>query len=143
MVSTHEEIEVKYELEPGLDLPALPALLRALPEAAERGYREGDLGEFDLEATYFDTVDLCLSAARTTLRRRTGGTDAGWHLKTPGDAGARVEQRLPLGRAVRTVPAALRSREFLLQRFPSLSRGRGAIDLSAFEAGAAAPAPAR
>ncbi|MBB2901739.1 sugar phosphate isomerase/epimerase [Kineococcus radiotolerans] len=39
--------------------------------------------------------------------------------------------------------AALRSREFLLQRFPSLSRGRGAIDLSAFEAGAAAPAPAR
>ncbi|MBB2901740.1 CHAD domain-containing protein [Kineococcus radiotolerans] len=108
MVSTHEEIEVKYELEPGLDLPALPALLRALPEAAERGYREGDLGEFDLEATYFDTVDLRLSAARTTLRRRTGGTDAGWHLKTPGEAGARVEQRLPLGRAVRTVPAALR-----------------------------------
>ncbi|WP_432560890.1 CYTH and CHAD domain-containing protein [Kineococcus sp. SYSU DK003] len=108
MVSTHEEIEVKYDLPPGADLPPLGPLLQQVPGAAERGYREGDLGEHELEATYFDTAGLALSAARITLRRRTGGPDAGWHLKTPGRDGARLEQRVPLGRAVKTVPAALR-----------------------------------
>jgi inorganic triphosphatase YgiF len=36
-----------------------------------------------LSATYFDTADGRLQAAKITLRRRTGGTDAGWHLKLP------------------------------------------------------------
>ncbi len=104
----HEEIEVKYDLAADAELPALSSLLRELPDAEERGYREGDLGEHELEATYFDTRDLRLSAARTTLRRRTGGHDAGWHLKTPGSDGARNERQVPLGRAVKTVPAPLR-----------------------------------
>ncbi|PRY14456.1 CYTH and CHAD domain-containing protein [Kineococcus rhizosphaerae] len=108
MVSEHEEVEIKYDVPPGADLPPLAPVLAQLPDATARGYREGDLGEHQLEATYFDTADLRLQAARTTLRRRTGGPDAGWHLKTPGGEGARLEQRLPLGRAVRTVPAALR-----------------------------------
>jgi CHAD domain-containing protein len=108
MVSTHEEIEVKYDLAPDAELPSLSSLLGEVADVSERGLREGDLGEHHLEATYFDTGDLRLTAARTTLRRRTGGTDAGWHLKTPGDAGARIEQGVPLGRAVRTVPVALR-----------------------------------
>ncbi|MFB9377843.1 CHAD domain-containing protein [Kineococcus gynurae] len=104
----HVEIEVKYDLAPGAELPTLADLLADLPEAGSRGYREGDLGVHDLEATYFDTEDLRLAGARTTLRRRTGGDDAGWHLKTPGDEGARIERRVPLGRAVKTVPVALR-----------------------------------
>jgi CHAD domain-containing protein len=41
------------------------------------------------------------------LRRRTGGDDAGWHLKLPAGRDERTEVRLPLGRATRTVPSAL------------------------------------
>jgi hypothetical protein len=36
-----------------------------------------------LEATYLDTAELHLARAGITLRRRTGGEDAGWHLKIP------------------------------------------------------------
>ncbi|MEZ0166525.1 CHAD domain-containing protein [Kineococcus sp. LSe6-4] len=104
----HEEVEVKYDLAPDAEAPTLGALLGDLPGADERGYREGDPVEHELEAVYFDTRDLRLSAARTTLRRRTGGHDAGWHLKTPWREGARQERHLPLGRAVKTVPAPLR-----------------------------------
>jgi CHAD domain-containing protein len=54
-----------------------------------------------LEATYFDTERHALAANRITLRRRTGGSDAGWHLKLPpaaeGDPEARTEVRAPLG----------------------------------------------
>lgn len=58
-------------------------------------------------ATYLDTLDLALLRAKHTLRRRTGGTDAGWHLKTPGDENGRVEHRLPLGRSAALVPSEL------------------------------------
>lgn len=95
------EIEQKYEIPPGFALPDLTGLpgLATLESP----------GTHRLEATYFDTDDLRLLAARRTLRRRTGGPDAGWHLKEPGErAGARSELTLPLGRAVRTVPAPLR-----------------------------------
>ncbi|MGI4896712.1 MAG: CHAD domain-containing protein, partial [Janthinobacterium lividum] len=108
MVEEHEEIETKYELTPQTALPPLSALLRELPGAVEAGLRAGDHRELALEAVYFDTADLRLSAAKATLRRRTGGEDAGWHLKTPGSNGARLERQVPLGRAVRTVPVALR-----------------------------------
>ena len=63
--------------------------------------------EHQLEATYFDTTDLALATAGVTLRRRTGGEDAGWHLKLPRATG-RLEIVLPLGRAVRNPPAAMR-----------------------------------
>ena len=51
-----------------------------------------------LTATYYDTDDLRLARSGVTLRRRTGGADAGWHLKLPtGDAAdARDEMQLPL-----------------------------------------------
>lgn len=57
-----------------------------------------------LKATYFDTADLRLRAAGITLRHRTGGTDAGWHLKLPA-AGGREEiaVKAPAG----AVPEAL------------------------------------
>jgi len=64
-------------------------------------------GSADLVATYFDTDDLALTRAGVSLRRRLGGTDAGWHLKLPAGEG-RDEIVQPLSRATRTVPAALR-----------------------------------
>jgi CHAD domain-containing protein len=49
-----------------------------------------------LDAVYFDTPGRDLAAHRITLRRRTGGTDAGWHLKLPAGPDARTEVRAPL-----------------------------------------------
>ena len=48
-----------------------------------------------LDAVYYDTADLRLIGAGITLRRRTGGEDAGWHLKLPAGADTRDEIRLP------------------------------------------------
>jgi len=50
-----------------------------------------------LDAVYFDTPDQDLARHRITLRRRTGGPDAGWHLKLPAGADSRTEIRTPLG----------------------------------------------
>jgi CHAD domain-containing protein len=50
-----------------------------------------------LDAVYFDTPGHELAAHHVTLRRRTGGTDAGWHLKLPAGPDARTEVRAPLG----------------------------------------------
>ena len=63
--------------------------------------------ESQLDATYFDTADGRLARHHITLRRRTGGEDAGWHLKLPAAQDERTEVRQPLGRATRKVPAAL------------------------------------
>src|SRR5205807_1578992 len=51
--------------------------------------------------------DLRLAAHRHTLRRRTGGSDAGWHLKRPRADGFRDEIQEPLGDP-EVVPPALR-----------------------------------
>ncbi|WP_454793606.1 CYTH and CHAD domain-containing protein [Mycolicibacterium lutetiense] len=61
-----------------------------------------------LDAVYFDTPDRDLAAHRITLRRRTGGSDAGWHLKLPAGVDTRTEVRTPLGAATDTVPEDLR-----------------------------------
>ena len=50
----------------------------------------------ELEAVYFDTATLALAARDITLRRRTGGSDPGWHLKLPVAAGERREIMEPL-----------------------------------------------
>jgi CHAD domain-containing protein len=49
-----------------------------------------------LDAVYFDTPAGDLALHRITLRRRTGGLDAGWHLKLPAGRDARTEVRVPL-----------------------------------------------
>lgn len=54
-----------------------------------------DKGVAELDATYYDTVDTRLAAASITLRRRTGGSDAGWHLKFPVGPGVRDEIQAP------------------------------------------------
>jgi hypothetical protein len=68
---------------------------------------EGEAVTQRLSVIYFDTRDRRLAGAYLTLRRRTGGQEAGWHLLVPGAGSARQEVRLPLGRATVTVPAAL------------------------------------
>jgi CHAD domain-containing protein len=95
------EIERKFEPGPGFRLPDLSGL----PGVA--GVSEPKLHELD--ATYFDSEDLRLVRNKITLRRRTGGDDAGWHLKRPRVDGDRDELRAPLGRSARNVPPQLRA----------------------------------
>lgn len=59
---------------------------------------------FDLDATYVDTRALALTAAGWSLRQRTGGHDAGWHLKRPVEGG-RLEASAPWSAEL---PGALR-----------------------------------
>jgi inorganic triphosphatase YgiF len=74
MADTKREIERKYES----DDSGLPDLTGVAGVAAVL-----DKGLVELDATYYDTSDQRLTSAALTLRRRTGGTDAGWHLKVP------------------------------------------------------------
>lgn len=59
-----------------------------------------------LRATYLDTPDHQLTRAGWVLRRRSGGTDAGWHLKRPVSGDVRTEEALPDDERL---PAALRA----------------------------------
>jgi CHAD domain-containing protein len=99
MRSTVNETERKYEAQPGRVLPRLDSLPQV---AATSGPQEQVL-----EAEYYDTHDLRLIRNGITLRRRRGGSDAGWHLKLPLGGDTRREIRRPLGRGGRTVPAEL------------------------------------
>ncbi|MGZ4553987.1 MAG: CYTH and CHAD domain-containing protein, partial [Mycobacteriaceae bacterium] len=93
------EVERKYAVDPATILPALAHLSGVAST--------GQQATLDLAATYFDTESLDLTRHEMTLRRRTGGHDAGWHLKLGVDGENRTELHQPLGRAVKTVPAAL------------------------------------
>ncbi|MEV8588558.1 CYTH and CHAD domain-containing protein [Streptomyces sp. NPDC051180] len=88
MAETKREIERKYEATGETPLPDLTKV-RGVAEVADRGVME-------LDAVYYDTPDLRLAADALTLRRRTGGSDAGWHVKFPVAAGVRDEIRAPL-----------------------------------------------
>ncbi len=87
------EIETKLEIEPDADLPDLRRR-RSLGATGIDAVAEPQT--YDLDATYYDTAGLDLLRSKMTLRRRTGGKDAGWHLKLPAAAGARTEVGLPL-----------------------------------------------
>ncbi len=97
--SEHEETERKYDVDGSIPLPRLDTLdgVTAVAQAVTQ----------DLEAQYFDTSNLDLSRHGVTLRRRTGGEDAGWHLKLPARGDTRTEVRLPLGPGHEEVPAGL------------------------------------
>lgn len=91
--SRHVELERKFAVphgggSPSFDGLAAVARVERLPTQA-------------LEAVYYDTERHDLAANRITLRRRSGGSDEGWHLKLPSAAGAgpeaRTEIRAPLG----------------------------------------------
>jgi CHAD domain-containing protein len=99
MATEQLEVERKFDVDPTFAVPELTDL-------GEGTAVEGPV-EHSLEAVYFDTPDFRLIGSRITLRRRTGGTDEGWHLKLPADDGARWEQHSPLGRAAKRPPRAV------------------------------------
>jgi CHAD domain-containing protein len=104
------EIERKYEVPATFQLPEIT------PPA---GTSIGSAVRHKLTATYWDTGDLRLARDRVTLRRRTGGTDAGWHVKRP-HGGDRDEFRLPLGRGGSTVPPKVAAEVHAISRGAAL-----------------------
>lgn len=111
MSHSTRETERKYVAPAADDVSWLPDLIGvdAVASVAERGIQQ-------LDAVYYDTDDLRLTRTSASLRRRTGGTDAGWHLKLPLPGDSREEIRTPL--SSENVPVELRDL--------ALSRTRGA-----------------
>lgn len=93
------EVERKYDADAGTPLPDwgdVPGVARV-----------GSAEDRELDARYFDTADLALSRAGVALRRRTGGPDAGWHIKGPRQGDARLEIAWPLDEDERMPQAVL------------------------------------
>lgn len=87
----HREVERKVRIGPDQDLPEFIGIGGIA--AVQPG------GSFQMAAIYHDTPDARLLRWGTTLRRREGGSDEGWHLKLPvwgADAGTRDEIHMPL-----------------------------------------------
>lgn len=95
------EIERKYAVGAGFVVPDLSAVPGVAAVTGPDTYH--------LTAVYLDTPGMDLAAAHITLRRRTGGTDAGWHLKLPAGGEARREVHAPLGPGGEPVPDELSS----------------------------------
>jgi CHAD domain-containing protein len=130
MAVSVNETETKYEATADAVVPSLAALPGV---AASRGPQEQQL-----DAEYYDTQDLRLLRAGITLRRRRGGSDAGWHLKLPVGPVApdsREEIRLQLGHTGHRVPHELadlvraRTRGAPLVRVATISTLRQATTL--------------
>lgn len=83
MASQDVEVEKKYAVGTDAEVPDLAAVHGVL--------RVGEPRVDELEAVYFDTENHALAARGISLRRRTGGHDAGWHLKLPAGAAGEVE----------------------------------------------------
>lgn len=118
MTTAHAERETKFEGTGVFDpdtLRRLPAVARVREEPAE-----------ELDALYYDTGDLRLLTHGITLRRRSGGHDAGWHLKLPGaEGGGSTEIHAPLhAGAAGDVPGEL------LRRTAVHARGRRLVPVA-------------
>jgi len=118
MRTVQRNVTLRYVADEEIEFPALTQFLSgddgAPPPWTGTALSEGQVAEQRLDATYFDTQDLRLAASGLTLRRRTGGNDAGWHLEMPPGthAGSKVRLppgRLPPGRTPRTVPTELQN----------------------------------
>ncbi len=91
MSDEHREREDKYDVTSDFALPDL---------SVDASIERVETSRYELEATYFDTPEGFLQRHRITLRRRTGGKDAGWHLKLPAES-SRIEIHVASqGRAV-------------------------------------------
>ncbi|TDZ42468.1 CYTH and CHAD domain-containing protein [Mycobacteroides franklinii] len=100
MPSQHVEVERKFDVTDATINPSF--------EGISAVARVEQQPQQNLDAVYFDTPDQRLAQHRITLRRRTGGTDAGWHLKLPAGPDTRTELRLPLTESDDVVPEELR-----------------------------------
>ncbi|MCP2637159.1 CYTH domain-containing protein [Microbacterium sp. HD4P20] len=84
------EVELKFDVDEGVTAPDwsnVPGVASVSGEEVR-----------ELDATYLDDAQLSLARAGYALRRRTGGPDAGWHIKGPRRAdGGRVELQWSLG----------------------------------------------
>jgi len=86
--SRYLEVERKFEVVESTVSPSFEGL-----SAVARVERSPSQ---QLDAVYHDTPGHDLAAHHVTLRRRTGGSDAGWHLKLPAGPDARTEVRAQL-----------------------------------------------
>lgn len=95
------ETERKFQIDPNAPVPDLSPTVIA-----------GERRTHHLRAVYFDTPDLLLARNSRTLRRRSGGSDAGWHLKLPADGDSRheIHHDLTQGPGSGSVPRELRAR---------------------------------
>lgn len=107
------EVERKYAVDEHTPLPGADAF-------SGLGLSAGESVVSELEARYFDTPGGALAAGRVAVRRRSGGKDAGWHLKERGDEGVR-ELQWPLSDAP---PPGLS--EEIERRFGATFAGAGA-----------------
>ncbi|SCF42890.1 CHAD domain-containing protein [Micromonospora purpureochromogenes] len=98
-MATVVERERKYSADEGFRLPDLTGCGGVATMS--------DATAFDLDAVYLDTPDLRLARSGFALRRRTGGHDAGWHLKVGAAGGARTEYQFPAGADDLDPPAEL------------------------------------
>jgi inorganic triphosphatase YgiF len=73
--SRYLEVERKFDVDAATQPPSFDGI------AGVTRVEQADTQTLD--AVYFDTPERDLAANRITLRRRTGGPDAGWHLKLP------------------------------------------------------------
>lgn len=87
--SRHAEVERKFEVVESTVSPSFEGI--AVVSRVDKPPAQA------LDAVYFDTPARDLATNRVTLRRRTGGADAGWHVKLPAGPDARTEVRAPLG----------------------------------------------
>jgi len=86
--SSNVEVESKYDVDDDTPLPdwsGLPGVTRV-----------GEPEPRDLDARYLDTAGADLARAGIAIRRRTGGPDAGWHVKGPVEGAGRTETQWPL-----------------------------------------------
>lgn len=97
----HIEIERKYEVDALTPTPVTFASAAVIAGPAQT---------FELRATYYDTADFALARARVAVRSRTGGDDAGWHIKV----------RLPEGVAETEWPESAEMPEALIGRVRTL-----------------------
>lgn len=83
------EVERKYDVDVQTPLPewsGIPGVVQVT---------DGELRQLD--AQYLDTADAALARVGVAVRRRTGGPDAGWHIKGPRQGDSRLELGWPLG----------------------------------------------
>ncbi|WP_446218407.1 CYTH and CHAD domain-containing protein [Micromonospora sp. IBHARD004] len=109
-MATVVERERKYSGDEGFRLPDLTGCGGVTTTS--------DATALDLDAVYLDTADLRLARGGFALRRRTGGHDAGWHLKVGSAGGDRTEYQFPAGAGDEVPPAEL------VALFRAASRGQ-------------------